>query len=290
MRKSTLSRYKYIAFLITSFHLCFFYSCTKNEKNDSHSDYTIYQNAIIYTGEVSQPTAEAMVVKDGVIKQLGTLQEIEIYKKGNPIIHDLTGKTILPGFVESHAHPTFAAILNSGDIVKFKREDTKDEIITILKDYIKNNPSAKSIIGSGYYLNSLGLKDGETPTAKDLDLISPKIPILLYDDSYHSAWANSEALRLANVTRHTLDPIPGISYFVRYPENNEPTGYMYETTVFKIADALPNNDPEVIFSNITSLLNDFSKFGFTSIFDADNYFSCAYDVLVTLQRDRKSVV
>ena len=51
-----------------------------------------------------KPRAEAIGVKDGKIVSVGTLKEVEAGGKAAKVL-DLTGKTILPGFIDSHAHP-----------------------------------------------------------------------------------------------------------------------------------------------------------------------------------------
>lgn len=130
---------------------------------------------------------------------------MEKYKKGNATVIDLHGKTVLPGFIESHAHPAGFAFMSAGNIMTVNGKSTKDEIIRQLKNYLKEHPDATHILGIGYALSNLGLPDGETPTATDLDDVSADIPILLYDDGCHSGWVNSKALALADITENTPD-------------------------------------------------------------------------------------
>ena len=107
--------------------------------------------------------------------------------------------------------------MDAGDMLVIDGGATKEEILEQLEEYLNKHPNAPHILGQGYGLAYLGLPEGETPTAKDLDRVSDRIPILLYDEGCHSGWANSVALTLAGVDEHTPDPLPGVHYYVRYP-------------------------------------------------------------------------
>jgi predicted amidohydrolase YtcJ len=66
---------------------------------------TIYYGGDIVTVNDSQPSAEAIAIKDGKILALGTRAEIEKSNKGaNTHLVDLAGKTLLPGFLDPHSH------------------------------------------------------------------------------------------------------------------------------------------------------------------------------------------
>ena len=64
----------------------------------------IYQNGTILTMVDAQPVAEAVAVRDGRILAVGTKAELlETVGDATRKI-DLGGKTLLPGFVDSHGH------------------------------------------------------------------------------------------------------------------------------------------------------------------------------------------
>ena len=67
---------------------------------------TIYHNGAIITINDKQPTVEAIAVKDGKILAVGDLVEINKTAGNSTRKIDLNGKTMLPGFVDSHATPT----------------------------------------------------------------------------------------------------------------------------------------------------------------------------------------
>lgn len=82
---------------------------------------TVYVNAKIVTLDEHEMNADpgtiaaAMAVRDEVILALGTRQEMLALAGPDTRIVDLKGKTVLPGFVESHVHPM-------GESERFARE------------------------------------------------------------------------------------------------------------------------------------------------------------------------
>ncbi|MBR2098458.1 MAG: amidohydrolase, partial [Firmicutes bacterium] len=63
----------------------------------------IYYNANIVTMEKGAMHADAMLVEDGCFKAVGTRDEI-FARVGACEAEDMKGKTILPGFFETHMH------------------------------------------------------------------------------------------------------------------------------------------------------------------------------------------
>jgi imidazolonepropionase len=51
----------------------------------------------------------AMLVRDGLIERTGTQQEIDPFIGKEYRIVDVAGRSVLPGFVDAHTHPVFAA-------------------------------------------------------------------------------------------------------------------------------------------------------------------------------------
>src|SRR5690554_3436368 len=64
----------------------------------------IWSGGPILTMNDSQPRVEAIAVKDGKIIALGSSKEIGQYRARETTMHDLAGRTLLPGFVDAHGH------------------------------------------------------------------------------------------------------------------------------------------------------------------------------------------
>ena len=48
--------------------------------------------------------AEAVFVQDGIIKAIGSQEELEVYKTQADQVIDLHGQVLLPGFIDPHTH------------------------------------------------------------------------------------------------------------------------------------------------------------------------------------------
>ena len=61
----------------------------------------------ILTFSNATPVVEAVGIKDGVIVALGSADEIKKMSGQKADYLDLPGKTVLPGFIDTHVHPVF---------------------------------------------------------------------------------------------------------------------------------------------------------------------------------------
>lgn len=108
-------------------------------------DITIYENGNIYTCDDSLPHASAMVVSKGKILFIGEADDLQEYKDKTCKHIDLHGKTVLPGFIESHAHPACYGFMDAGDMLVIDGGATKEEILEQLEEYLNKHPDAPHI-------------------------------------------------------------------------------------------------------------------------------------------------
>ncbi|WP_068071995.1 amidohydrolase [Novosphingobium lentum] len=118
---------------------------------------------------------------------------------------DGKGRTMLPGLIDAHLHVMalgFAALT-------LDLSDTKSlaEAQASIRAYAAAHPDRPWIIGRGWNQEVWGL--GRFPTAAEIDAIVPDRPVWLERVDGHAGWANSAALRNANVTAASKDPAGG---------------------------------------------------------------------------------
>ena len=68
------------------------------------STITVFHNAKVYTVNEKQPWAEAVVVDGNKIVYVGDNTGAKKYMGNGAKSYDLTGKTLMPGFVSAHDH------------------------------------------------------------------------------------------------------------------------------------------------------------------------------------------
>jgi predicted amidohydrolase YtcJ len=152
------------------------------------------------------------------------------------IMNDLKGKTLVPGFVDGHAHfagfGTQAVGANllappDGNI------NTIDDLVKELKDWYAANGTDKTmgwIFGMGY--DDAVIKEQRHPTKEDLDKVSTEVPIVIVHISGHFCVMNSKALALSNITAVSKDPAGGV--IRRMPGSREPNGVLDELAAIPV--------------------------------------------------------
>ena len=149
--------------------------------------------------------AQAVLVENQKIVFVGSKKEAFALAKGKTIGVDLKGKTMLPGFIEPHVHPSIAAILLGGDIVAphdwnvpdgLKRGvEGHDAYIARLKESLAKYGKEDSVLFIwGYHQ----LWHGDL--SRDiLNKISPTKPVAIIHRSFHEVFLNDAAIKLMNV-------------------------------------------------------------------------------------------
>ncbi len=156
-------------------------------------DRKIYFNGNIITVDKDQSVKEAVLVENGLIKAVGSNDEILSLKDDNTEVIDICEKTMLPGFIDPHGHVVAMSqvlmIVPLGDVI------SKEEIINKLIEYKENTdlPEGAWIIGFGY--DNSKFEDGQHPTKFDLDKVTTEIPITVSHASGHLAVVNTPALK-----------------------------------------------------------------------------------------------
>ncbi len=182
----------------------------------------IYYNGDIIT--MTSNTAEAILVKDGIIKKVGNKDEIMNLKGNDTEVINLNGKCLMPGFIDAHSHIT--AVVRSMLLVDLSMAKDFDDIVRILKEYIKDNniKLEKWVMGFNYDHNYL--KEKKHPTKEVLDKVSTNHMVSITHASGHMGIVNSLALEFLHIDENTKDPEGG--HFGRIENTSMPNGYMEE--------------------------------------------------------------
>ncbi|MBW4935919.1 amidohydrolase [Marinobacter sp. F4206] len=198
---------------------------------------TVFLNGNVLTMDDSQPMAEAVAVKDGEIISVGNTADVMTSVGDNTRKIDLDGKTLLPGFVDSHGHAWmigFQAL--TANLLPPPDGEGKDieSLISLLEDWATSNKKAVKdvgwIIGFGY--DNSQLAEQRHPTRHDLDQVSKDIPVVIIHQSGHLGVANSRALEIAGIDADTQDPDGGV--FQREADGKQPSGVAEEYAFFQL--------------------------------------------------------
>ncbi len=206
---------------------------TKSAGLDTAAD-TIYTGGTILTIDDAAPRAQAVAVRDGRIVAVGGDADMDALRGPGTRTRDLDGKTLLPGFVDSHGHVMLGGLqaLSANLLAPPDGEVTDiDSLLQTLRDWAGRNAETVKkvdlIVGFGYDQSQLA--ELRHPTREDLDKVSTEVPILIVHQSGHLAAVNSKALDKMRYDASTPDPAGGV---IRRSENGEPNGVLEETAFF----------------------------------------------------------
>jgi predicted amidohydrolase YtcJ len=229
---------------------------------------TIYSGGNIITINDAQPSAEAVAVKDGKILAVGNKAEVMKTSGENTREIDLRGKTLLPGFVDSHGHAYLIGLQASTANLLPPPDGTGKNIATLqalLTDWAANHKKAVDKVGwiAGFGYDDSQLAEQRHPTRDDLDKVSTDLPIVIIHQSGHLGVGNSKALEIAGVTSETKDPKGGV--FRRKEGSKEPNGvceeYAFFYLVSKLAARFDNDINDALVIAGTKLL---ASYGYTT--------------------------
>jgi predicted amidohydrolase YtcJ len=231
---------------------------------------TIYTGGPILTIDDTRPMAGAVAVKDGRILAVGDLAQVSAYDGEGTERFDLAGRTMLPGFVDSHGHVVFGGLQALSANLLAPPDGEVTDIASLqqtLKTWIADNADAvetvKIVVGFGY--DNAQLAELRHPTREDLDAVTTEYPVIIVHQSGHLGVANSKALEVAGVDASTQDP-PGGVY--QRDASGAPNGVMEEYAFFPVlVKTLASLGAEglVTFTRAGSEL--WARFGYTTAQD-----------------------
>jgi len=193
----------------------------------------VLTNGNIITMNPAQARAEAVAVTKDRILKVGTNNEIAPLIGKNTKTIDLKGKTVVPGFIDTHIHVAdFGRTLAWLDL---KGAASIRALQTLVKEKAAKTAKGKWILGSGW--NQETFKEKRFPTRHDLDVAAPDNPVILYHQLGRTGAANSKALELAGVTKDTVVPKDGA--IERNPETCEPTGILQGNATDLVWNVVP---------------------------------------------------
>ncbi len=226
---------------------------------------TVYTNGTFFTSNAQAPSARSVVIRGDKIAFVGTDSGALAFAGPSAQTIDLHGKLVLPGLVDAHTHPGMVGI--SHDLLEMELVQDKETLMQNIASMIAANPDREVLLG-GYWDNGTFAETG--PHKADLDRIESRRPVILYDYWGHTVWANSRALEVAGIDRHTVDIVPGFAFYQR-DESGDPSGWVTESAAsLFVAKNFQSITPEVE-DQIVGFLTYLRSLGVTTLLDAGNF-------------------
>ncbi len=236
-------------------------ACTDKSPPPEGAD-VLFTNARVYTVNPAQPWAEAVAVKGNEIVYVGDVAGAAAHVGKNTRRQDLGGRLMLPGFIDSHVHPVAGGAY--AQALSLDTFGTVDDWVAAIADYAEQNEDAPVLFGYGFLASTFGPVG---PTRQLIDAVVTDRPVLIMDEGFHGAWANTATLEALNITQDTPDPVPGFSYYKR-DANGDATGYLLEGTAGMAMEQLDVITEDVVVEGTAMVIDIMNAYGVTAAFDA----------------------
>jgi predicted amidohydrolase YtcJ len=195
-------------------------------------------NGNIRTLAPDRPRARSIACTDGKIE---SLDETPAAKR----VMDLQGKTVVPGFIDAHAH-----------LLKYGMQKRELDLtgITDYPDLIRRVEERARQLPPGTWVSGSGYDLAEHPHHEALSAATPDHPVWLVRKDAHSGLANAKAMALAE-----LAAVP------ESPTVLKGRGVFLEQAQSLIARRVPQESPSAAF---LAAQRDAMQFGITAVHDA----------------------
>jgi predicted amidohydrolase YtcJ len=225
----------------------------------------VLTNAVVHTVDAKRPRAEAVAVRGNRIVAVGSSAEVQALVGPRTRVLDLAGRTVVPGFDDSHAH-----LLGIG----FARLDVDLVGTRSYAEVIERVAAAVKGCRPGEWIRGRGWHEGKWeapapgsvrgfPTHEALSAVSPDNPVVLSRADGHAVLANARAMAVKGVTRKTRAPAGG--EIIR-TASGEATGVFVDNAEGLVAP--PERSPDEVRRALELAMDECLAKGVTSLTDA----------------------
>ena len=216
----------------------------------------IIVNSEIYTANENNQIATSIAVKDGKIIEVSSENLVSKYEAKE--ILDANGKTILPGFIDSHCH--FYNLGLDQQVVDLRGTTSFEEIIERLIASDLNNQS-DVILGRGWDQNDWDNK--QFPVNTELNKVFENKLVVLERIDGHAYIVNDNALELAGIDQNTL--VRGGLVLLK---ENKPTGVLIDAPMSMVDKVLPEKSIREKVNALKQAQEISFSYGLTTVSDA----------------------
>jgi predicted amidohydrolase YtcJ len=219
----------------------------------------IFHNARVVTPAPGR-LASTVVVRDRRIAAVGDDGVASGARAGARRI-DLAGRTLVPGFIDAHAHIWKIGHLLT-TMLDLRGVDSVEAIVAKVAALRARRPAGSWLLGRGY--NEATMAEGRAPTRHDLDRAAPDQPVVLTRTCGHIYAVNSTALTRAGITPDTAPPVGGE---IGRDTTGTPTGLLHETAMGLVTRVMPPPSADDYEQMIVAAVRHQRTLGITSSSD-----------------------
>ena len=231
------------------------------------SNERIFFHAKIFTGDPQNPYAEAVAVRGDKIIAVGNLPEVLKSASANAERIDLEGKSLFPGFIDSHSHSIDGGLgLIAADATD--KVHSLDDLPSFAEEAKK---TGRGMRGDILEILGLPLEFWSHPDILNADFSTgayEKQSVLLGGMDGHTAWANRALLQRAGITADFLKKLsPDERSYYGVDKDMQPNGFLVDAGKAKVESLLPKPTPERLLAAARAALQYNYSLGITAWLD-----------------------
>ncbi len=268
----------FVLLFVTAFLL--FHTASSLRAQESSNEH-IFFHAKIFTGDPQNPYAEAVAIRGDKIIAVGNFPEVVKSVSVSAERVDLDGKSLFPGFIDSHSHSIDGGLnLISADASE------KVNSLNELPPFAENaKKTAKGMRGDILEILGLPLEFWSHPDVLNADFSTGAYQnqsVLLRGMDGHTAWANRALLQRAGITPNFLQTLsPQERSYYGVDQAGQPNGFLVDAGTEKIEPLLPKPTSDRLLAAGRAALQYNYSLGITAWLDplASDYVLQAYKML-----------
>lgn len=243
---------------------------------------TILYNGKIITVDTKFSIVQAVAIRDGKFRAIGNNRKVKSYAGPKTEMVDLKGKTVVPGFIDTHPHMISAGSRATGLSLTglYSVEAIKKRIAEKAATAAPGEWIVTSAIGDppDYFHLPDSLAEKRWPTLQDLDAVAPNNPVIIPTPTTwpHPAVLNSHALKALGISKDTPEEEHGIRV-VKDEKTQEVNGQVYGLHIYslspywrKLMGLLPRPTFDEMVQGLKEMITNFNKAGVTTVYEAHN--------------------
>ncbi len=224
----------------------------------------ILVHGTIATVDTQFSIRQAMAIRNGRILETGSDDGVLRRRGSDTRVLDLDGRFVIPGLIDSHAHPVGAAL------TEFDHPIPSMETIQDVLDYIRARarvvPEGEWIVVSQVFITRLA--EQRYPTRAELDAAAPRHPVMFATGP--DASLNTRALEVSGLTRDFKVTDSGSGFAEKDPVTGELTGILRNCTRYvKVTSKDRSPSQAEKERRLQALFTDYNSVGLTSVCDRD---------------------
>jgi predicted amidohydrolase YtcJ len=242
----------------------------------------ILHRGLFTTLDRSNPSANAVAIKDGRFTAVGREEEVLPLADHSTRIVDLQGRRVLPGLIDNHLH-IIRGGLNFNMELRWDGVRSLSDAMSMLKRQVAITPPPQWVrVVGGFTEHQFAEK--RLPTIDELNAVAPDTPVFLLH-LYDRALLNGAALRAVGYTKDTPEP-PGGE--ITRDANGNPTGLLLAKPNAGILYSTLAKGPKLPFdyqlNSTRHFMRELNRLGVTGAIDAGGGFQNYPDDYAVIQK------